>query len=205
MSTDWKDKLLEVAPAIVSAFATPAAGAAVAVLGKALLGKEDATEQEIEKAIQSATPADLARLKEIDNDFKLTMAKFGYDTEKLRSDAEYAANALQIEDTKNAREAFAKSENVFRLAVCILATYAVCVSGVLGGVFYLLMHPAVEFNAGMVAVVFSLIGTVVGNLQVNAQQVISWCFGTTIGSDKKTNAVTQALQTVKDSLSTSTR
>src|SRR3972149_9927317 len=67
--------LKSIAPIIATALGGPLAGTALKFLaGK--LGTEE-TPEAIEQAIAGMTPADMVRLKELDNQFKLEMARIG--------------------------------------------------------------------------------------------------------------------------------
>ena len=67
------DILKSVAPMIASALGGPLAGAAVSFLASKL-GVDPAV---VEQTVAGMTPADLVKMKELDNEFKLEMAKVG--------------------------------------------------------------------------------------------------------------------------------
>jgi hypothetical protein len=83
VSTDWKKIVGGLAPTIALALGGPLYGNATKFLADNLLGDPHATEDDIAKAISNATPETLAKLKEIDNDFKLQMAKTGVSLEEI--------------------------------------------------------------------------------------------------------------------------
>ena len=95
MSFSWKDTLASVAPTIATALGGPLAGVAVKTLATSLLGKENATEKELEASVLAANPETLIQLKKVDLDFKLQMEKLGVDLEKIV--AEDRASARQRE------------------------------------------------------------------------------------------------------------
>ena len=78
MSFDWKGMLGNVAPALASAFGTPAAGLAVKALSNMLLGKPDGTEDEVATALSKATPEQIAAIKASDQQFQKDMLQAGF-------------------------------------------------------------------------------------------------------------------------------
>ncbi len=85
MSWDWKETVRSVAPTIARALGGPLAGQAVAALGNALLGKPDATEDEVAAAVKAATPEQLLALKQEDHRFAEQMRKLDIDLEKIHA------------------------------------------------------------------------------------------------------------------------
>lgn len=90
---DWKGVLGAVAPTIAHVLGGPLAGTAVGELSKKLLGKKKATEQEIAEVIQEADPETLAKLRQIDAEFKVAMKNAGVDLRRI-----------DLENTQGARE-----------------------------------------------------------------------------------------------------
>lgn len=90
---DWKNAVATVAPAIATAIGGPAAGLAISALGRVLLGKSDATEDEVAAAVNAGLNGDqLLALKKEDNAFKLEMARIAQ-----------AEDAAAYADTADAR------------------------------------------------------------------------------------------------------
>lgn len=81
---NWKSLVGTVAPALATAFGTPAAGAAVAILSNAIFGRDDASEGDIATAIAGGhlTAEQVAAIRKADNDFKVQMAQIAADSEK---------------------------------------------------------------------------------------------------------------------------
>jgi hypothetical protein len=101
MSLDWKQIVKTVAPALGSALGGPAAGIATKFLADKFLGNSNATEQDIAQAIQSATPEQLIKIKELDNDFKLEMRAYDSDDYKTEVDDRVNARNKVLEELKN--------------------------------------------------------------------------------------------------------
>ena len=84
MSFDWRKLIQGVAPTIARALGGPLAGAATQAVATAILGKPEATEDELSAALAIATPEQIASVKKIDNDFKVKMQELGIDLVKLQ-------------------------------------------------------------------------------------------------------------------------
>jgi len=75
MST-FTDTLVGVAPALATALGGPLAGMAVAAISKAF-NLSDATQDSVKDLVQGMTPSDRIKLQELDNQFKLDLARIG--------------------------------------------------------------------------------------------------------------------------------
>ena len=62
-----------VAPSIATALGGPLAGMATKALSLALLGNEEGSEDDLQTALRTASPEQLATVKKIDADFKVQM------------------------------------------------------------------------------------------------------------------------------------
>jgi len=112
MGFDWKATLATVAPMLASAVGSPIAGMAVSA-GLTALGitpKSGNEEAQLAKAMQSATPADMLKLKQADNQFKLDMEKLGVDVQRINAG-----------DRSNAREREIKTgDNAPKILACVV-------------------------------------------------------------------------------------
>lgn len=93
-SDNLKSIVRTVAPAIGTALAGPLGGTAVKYLADKFLGKPDASEAEVAEAIAGASPEQLIRLKELDNDFAKHMASLGVDLERIAQQDRSSAREL---------------------------------------------------------------------------------------------------------------
>lgn len=91
----WKDILRTIVPSVGNMLGGPLGGMATKFIAETLLGKPDASEEELEQAVLNATPEQLLKLKQSERDFKTKMKELGID--------EFS---LEIEDRKSAREMF---------------------------------------------------------------------------------------------------
>ena len=182
MSFDWKSLVKAVAPTIATALGGPFAGLGVRALSEALLGTPDGTEQDVSAALATATPDQILAVKQADQEFAIRMKEMDIDLDK----------AL-IADTSDARHVFAENKGVLNLGIVILDTFALVMFGVLWGSFQIMTGGITIKDVAIVATVAGLVGTVVGYVAANAQQVVSYFFGSSRGSADKTAAMSAAV------------
>lgn len=96
MNFDWKSVVKTVAPALGTALLGPMGGAATKFIADKFLGNADASEKDIANSIMSASPEQLAKLKELDNQFEIRMAELGVDIFKIEVDDRKSARDRQI-------------------------------------------------------------------------------------------------------------
>ena len=86
----------QVAPTIATALGGPMAGFATRTISEALLGKEDASPDELAVALSSATPEQLARLREVDANFKVSMKKLDIDLAQIDASDRNSARQREV-------------------------------------------------------------------------------------------------------------
>lgn len=160
---DWKSLVGTIAPTLATALGGPMAGMAVKAIAGGLLGDESAGEAEIAAALQGATPADMLRLKEADQSFKLEMEKLGVDLERIAADDRDSARAREI----------ATKDNTPKILAGVIVS----------GFFATLATIAfVEIPAGAQQPINILLGSLTALLI----QVGNYYFGSSAGSKEKT-------------------
>lgn len=97
MNLDWKKIISTVAPVLGTALGGPLAGSATKFIADNLLGKPDATDEQIEEAVCCMRPEELIKLKELDASFAAEMKKL--DVDVYRIDANDRASARDREKT----------------------------------------------------------------------------------------------------------
>ena len=92
-----KEVLGVVAPTIGTALGGPMGGVAARTLATSLLGKSDATEQEIISAVTGASPEQLAMLKNAELEFQTEMKKLDIDLASINMKDRDSARRRQAE------------------------------------------------------------------------------------------------------------
>ena len=146
-----------VAPTIGTALGGPMGGMAAKMVAEALGVDNDP--KKIEKAIQAATPEQLAELKQIDADFDIKMKELDVDL-----------FALETADIQSARGMFSKDWTARIIGITV-------VGGFMGYIFLVTIQPP-EQNSE------ALINLVLGYLGGLASAIISFYFGAS-NTDKK--------------------
>lgn len=83
MTFDWKSAVKTFAPMLGTALGGPVVGTATKILSHAILGKINATEEELSMAIQNASPDDILKIKQAENDFKIKMKELAISEKDL--------------------------------------------------------------------------------------------------------------------------
>lgn len=100
-----------------------------------------------------------------------------------------------VADTADARMRFHTDRGVFWLGILVLLTFALIVGLALFGSYALLMDEELkQVDPGITAAVFGFLGTIVGYVAANAQQVISYFFGSSRGSNEKSRDLADAVK-----------
>jgi hypothetical protein len=175
MKASWKDVIGAVAPGLATLLGGPLAGVAVKAIATKLLGKEDASEADIEAAIQGMGPADLIKLKEIEADLAKSMTDAGIKLEEV---------AAKDRDSARVRQATLKDPTPNVLAVLVL--------GAFGTVLWLLFQG--QSLGADAQVIYILLGT----LTAAVTQVLNFYFGSSVGSQQKTTALAGVAQRKSD-------
>ena len=174
MGLDWKAIVRGIAPTIgtVISGGNPLAGGAMKMLAETLLGKPDATEEDIASFVKNARPEDLVPLKKIEADYNAKMAELG-----LRP------LELEMQDRASARGLFQIDSGPQKLITYLF----------LGGYFAVLVAFVISMLSGGklsdVPPVFALIfGVVTGAVP----QIMSFWFGSSKSSQDKSEALARS-------------
>mgnify|MGYP000114253267 CR=1 FL=1 len=189
---DWKNIVKQIAPTLGTLLGGPMAGTAVTALSKIFFsGDESKSEAEVSQAVLSElTPDKIVEIKKIDNEHEQFMAKIGFDYAKLNQETEVA----YINDTQDARKY--KDDNTFFLGIAILIMFALTMFASLYGAYQLLIGGLKLADASIVAAVSGFIGSIVGYVAANAQQVVSYFYGSSAGSKQKTDALADSVKNI---------
>jgi len=159
-----------VAPTIATALGGPIAGMAVKALSGALLGHDGGSQDDIMSALANPTGDQLAALKRIDADFKVQMKALDIDLERIAAGDRDSARQMQMATKSWLPEVLA-----------ILVT-----AGFFGVIVYILAY-------GLPATGNEAILLLLGSLGTAWTGVMAFYFGSSAGSQKKTEALTAAL------------
>jgi hypothetical protein len=173
-----------------TALAGPLAGQAISMLGEALGLGADASETTVAAAVAQGrlSGEQIVAVQQAEQAFKLRMEELRIDVLKINA----AQDAALIADTSDARRTFGTNENVFVLGCIILSAFGLLMALVLIGLFYL-MTGKVNVDPGVMTACGTLIGTIVGYVAANAQQVVSFFYGSSKGSKDSGQQLGQAL------------
>jgi hypothetical protein len=158
----------QVAPTIATALGGPLAGLAAKTLSTVLLGKEDGSEAEIAKALQGASPDQLAAIKKLDADFKTRMAELEIDLERIVAGDRDSARKREI----------ALGDHTPKILAAAITI------GFFGILLWMFVY-GVPKN-GNEALLLML-----GALQTAFTGVIAYYFGSSAGSKAKTDAMSK--------------
>jgi hypothetical protein len=161
---DWKKIVGTVAPTLATAFGGPLAGVAVKTIADKILGKPDATEQEVEAAILGADPQMLIRLKELDQEFKTTMVNAGIKLEEIAAADRNSARQREISTSDS-------------WTPRLLAAFVVGITIILEGY--------VMLNGLPTTVNEFVVGRILGTLDTATGMVLAYYFGSSASSRSK--------------------
>jgi hypothetical protein len=165
---------------------------AAQTVGEVLGVDVPATGDDIATAVANATPEQLVALRSREMDFKERMQALGFQQEREMRAFDVEETKALIADSTSARNTFGTNENVFTLGCIILGVFGALMALVLTGCFFL-MTGRVTVDSGTLAVCAGLIGTVVGYVAANAQQVVSFFYGSSKGSKDSGERIGAAL------------
>ena len=180
------DILKQAAPALATAVLGPLGGIATSFLADKL----GVPQEELASALDK--PENRVRLAELDIEWKKAVMAHeetmrAHDIEELKT---------QLADLASARQAHSQNHAVFWMGVAILCTFAAVMGLVLWGSFAILQGSITIKDVAVVAAVMGLIGTVVGYVAANAQQVVSYFFGSSRGSVDKSSQLADAVKAI---------
>lgn len=160
---DWLKTLRTVAPTIATAVGGPLAGMAMKMVSDAVGG--DLNEDSLKDMVLAGNPETLLKLKQADQDFKVTMRELGIKEEQL-----------SLDDRKSARD-LAKSNMTPQIILSAIYT-----SGYLAVLWQFVTGEVIIPAQSQAA--FSII---LGVLTAAQTQILNFWFGSSSGSKVKTD------------------
>lgn len=171
---NWKSLVETVAPWIGGALGGPLGAAALSEVADAVLGDPKAPEAKVAAALAQATPELLAKIKARDQAFQVKMEELGFQREQLK-----------VQDTDSARATYVATRSRMVPGLAFLA-----VGGFIAMGLYVLLHGVI----GLDAATTSLLMYLLAKLDSKVEQVYHFFFGTSSGSEKKTDILAQQAQ-----------
>lgn len=188
---NFKEIIKALAPVAGSLVGGPLAGVAVKVIGEAI-GMAEPTVERVASAIQtgSLSPEQVAAIRAADAALKVRLRELDLDEKRIEADAE----RVYLADRQNARGTHAGDRGVFWLGIAVLVTMALDTIATFWLVYAILTGGLQIKDVGIVAAVFGILGTLNGYVAANAQQVISYYFGSSRGSMEKSREMAEAIK-----------
>ncbi|WP_156480902.1 hypothetical protein [Variovorax sp. PAMC 28711] len=173
---DWRATIGAVAPGLANALGGPLAGAAVKIIADKVLGRPDASAQDVEDALSSGTLSgeQIVALRSAEKDFEVEMAK-----------VDQAREAAYIDDTKSARQQtvdLTKSGSGIAFGAPVVSTLIVV------GYFFCIYRLFIV-QADLPANAFQLLNVMFGALSLAFGQVCNYWLGSSAGSKRSGDAV----------------
>lgn len=191
---DWKKLVAGIAPGLGAALGGPLAGAAIKILSDKILDGGDnaagaSDEERLSQVLANGVSPEIqARILEADQALKAEMVRAGVREKEIEAETTKA----YLGDTQDARKAHSANPEILRLGQIILGIWALVMIGTLAALFSVL-RGNITLDVNMAAVVFTIIGSVLGYVSGAGQSVINYAFGSSQGSAQKTDAMVAAV------------
>ncbi len=196
MSFDLKTAISSLAPTLATMLGGPLAGTAVSALEGAFGLAPGAGVNGITSVLQTGamTPEVAAAVRAADQKHAEILDQQGIDLQALNAKHEEALEQVDASDRDSARKANTARDATWWIAVCILSTFAAIMSAVLYGCYEILVGGMPLKDPAAVAAVSGLVGSVVGYVAANAQTVVNFIYGGSLGADKHSASMAAAVQ-----------
>lgn len=202
---DLKTAIGSFAPTLATMLGGPLVGGAVTALmgafGLTSTGDQSKDLGAITSVVQSGnmTPEIIAAVRLADQQHAEKMSQQGIDLVKINADHEAALAATYTVDTQDARKTFGQQKAIFWLGMTVLVIFVLVMTAVLYAAYSLLVGGITIKDVSVVAAISGMVGSIVGYVAGNAQQVVSYFFGSSHGSDNKTDSMSNSISKLVDS------
>lgn len=186
MGFNLKTALGSIAPTLATMLGGPLAGTAVAALEGCFGLAPGAGSDAVTSVVQAGmTPDAIAAVRKADQDHAEKLKQLDVDLVKLNDDHDAALSTIDASDRDSARkrEIAVRGYTVPALAWLVVGASVALGAAVVGG--YVTANPMQG----------TLVGTVLGYVFSEAKQVLAYYFGSSAGSDRKTELMAQSAAT----------
>lgn len=156
----------QIAPTIATAIGGPVAGMAVKALAGALGLSQDSSTDDVQTALLTATPEQLAAVKKVDADFKVQMKELDIDLERIAAGDRDSARNMQMQ-----------TNDWIPRAMAIMVTF-----GFFGILAWLLIKGVPPSGSETLIYMLGALGTAWTG-------IVQFYFGSSAGSKAKTDAL----------------
>jgi hypothetical protein len=177
-NSKWLSVVQSVAPALATALGGPLAGSAVAAVSTAIFGRPDASEEEIEEALVRPDQNTLLQLRQANAQFEIQLRELDLDLERIAAADRSDARTRDIA-TKD-------------YAAPILA--AIIVAGFFGLIAALFLGAPPDASR-------SALDIMLGQLSGAFFAIVTYYYGTSLGSKRKTDLFAKAAEAEVDRVS----
>lgn len=195
---DWKQVVASVAPGLATMFAGPLAGGAVKILADKILADGSTGDQQRDESALAdmlaggLTPEIREKIIAADKEVHIALINAGVREKEIEADSDKATLA----DVADARKTHGDNHDVLVMGVIILIAWAFLMAGTLYALHQMLVGGIQVKDVGVVATVFTVLGSLVGYVSNVAQQVVGFFFGSSRGSAKKTDGMVEAISSI---------
>lgn len=175
-----------VAPTLINALSGPLSDSAWKSISMAIANK-DASEDEVSQIVlKGLDNPTLVKLKKAEDDFNAMISELNLNVSKLNSNEQRS----KLDDVTVS----AVNRSIFILGVCIICTFSVLMLVVAYGAFQLMTGGIILKDVSAATTVAGLLGTVIGYVAGNAQQVVGYYFGSSKSSSTLSTALAGAIK-----------
>ena len=196
MDFNLKNVIGTIAPTLATMLGGPMAGAAVSAITGALGLAPDAGIDGITKVVTAGalTADQIGAIRAADQKHAEIIAAQGIDLAKMNAAHEEAIDAMSVADVADARKNLADKGEIWPVAYLVLLSFAIAMALVLWGCWSLISGGLKIADQSLAVAIAGLVGSIVGYFAANAQTVINFIFGGSIGARKSADALASSAQ-----------
>jgi hypothetical protein len=169
-------------------------GLAASKISEATGTTVEATPGAIATAVAGATPEQLLAIQQKELEMKDHALALGFQNAQEMAKIGLQQDALVVDDVKDARKSNAQNDQLWVIAWLVLLTFGASMGAVLYGCYAILSGGITIKDVAVVAAIAGLVGSIVGYIAANAQTVINFLFGGSLGSRNSSAALSASVQ-----------